>query len=140
MNRAVLHALNYRKLYQPVLVSLGLPGATAWVLSVFALRDGWTPDRLAEGTNQQRYQTVIAQRILDVGYTIWPTDVTGADGDPYRTNPVHYDICVADHTLEVPTALSNRDGSTENARKAARASLAAHFEPVLALWSNPLEL
>ena len=141
VNRVVNYAITYRTLYQPALLELGLPGDSAWVLSVFALRDGWTPDGLRAGTNQRRYQTVIASKVLDAGYAVWPTDVTSADDSPYPTNPVHYDIHIADHTLEVPTALKvDRASSTAADRQAARASIAAHFQPALALWDAPVEL
>jgi hypothetical protein len=57
VKRVLDTALNYRLLYASVMSELDLPGDGAWVLSTFALRDGWTPQRLAEGTHRNQYQT-----------------------------------------------------------------------------------
>ncbi|MGC8510459.1 MAG: hypothetical protein ACP5PB_06270 [Acidimicrobiales bacterium] len=114
----------------------GDPTYQALVLSCYALTDQWTPERLAEGWGFREYRTARADRLLENGFDLWPTECY-LDGEPYPTNEVHYDLVVATGPSLVSRTIST---GTPAERRTAREALEPLFRKVLGFLGDPRPL
>jgi hypothetical protein len=137
VNRVITNAAANADLYRSIQQARGHPSDWQILpLSCFAVTDEWPPRRLAENTGFRSYRRCRAAVVASAGYELWPTEVF-VDDTPDPRNRVHYDLIVAAGPDLIPANLLAVDKAE---RRAARASLAPHFEAVLALMGDPVPI
>lgn len=138
INALIKNAAAASPLYDGIVADVGLPvGTEVLPLSCFALADGWSAARLAEGTRFRAYRCVRARVLLSAGYELWPTAISDDNG-PDPRNEVHYDLVVlrgSDLRLDELAVDQPR-----HVRAAARDRLRPAFERALALMGEPVDL
>lgn len=138
INALIKNAAAASPLYDGIVADLGFPrGTDVLPLSCFALAEGWSAARLAEGTRFRAYRCVRAQVLLSSGYELWPTTIADANG-PDPRNEVHYDLVVVrGNDLRLDELAVDKPRPV---RAAARDRLRPPFERALALMGEPIDL
>ncbi|MDO0914616.1 hypothetical protein QQM39_28415 [Streptomyces sp. DT2A-34] len=132
-DQVIVNALGSWHEYAPILASLGRHESGALVLSTFALRDGWTVDRIAAYDRWPRPSLhASGSALLDQRLEIWPTSLTSPDGESDPRNEIHYDVVVTtDEQLVTVSVLSGQ----KHEKREGRARIRPVIDPILDLWT-----